>query len=136
MEIWRIIRKPLIVIVSISVSAIILLILAWNFIPYIHEDLMSSTSPDAQHRIEIEFSSENAWPFGAHTIHIYQKSSDDVFRKKITTSKIWNDGGKPFYDNCSIEWLDSIAVVKLNGEEQSEEIITIDCVNNKLISNQ
>lgn len=128
MNIRKIIKRALIAVISIGGGAVVLFLLMWYVLPYIHEDLESSVSPDEKYKIEVEFSSEGSWPFGDHTIHIYKKNCGGWRRKKITTSSISNDGARPSTNNCLIEWKGSMAVIKLNGDEQDEEIILVDCL--------
>lgn len=130
------ILKLLLVLFCLFIGAIVLLVVYLAQVGTTHYDLIGSTSPDQKHRIEVKYSTAGSWPYGPHSIHIYLKTNADSSGRIVAESKISNDGKQLRASNCVIDWVGSVAVVQLNGEEQDEEVIKIDCKNMRVIYNK
>lgn len=129
----KMVIKTLKNIILIMVTSIVLIFIFICFDIHKHEDLLSSKSLDSSYEIKVEYSSEDAWPFGPHSIYIYIKKDTKIFKSQLIETKLYNDGKIPDESNCTIEWNENIATVSLIGEEQDKEIININCEKRKII---
>ena len=88
-------------------------------------ELITSVSPDGDHRLVV--TSTSPWAFGSHGITIYLSQQGGV-EHQILSTRLANDG-KTLYpgSNVRVTWIrDDRAEVWLAGEEQEPETITIE----------
>ena len=91
----------------------------------INKTLSESHSPDGAIQLIIEY--EDAFSFGPHKIDVFFKDANAIFKKKLFSTSISNDGASLKDKNYSINWINNnIVTITFMGNEQTNETYEID----------
>ena len=116
----NIVRKLIILVTVILVSIYVIFLGTLN----INKTLSESHSPNREIQLIIEY--EEAFSFGSHEIDVFFKDSNAIFKKKLFSTSIANDGASLDDENYHINWDNNIVTITFMGNEQTNETYVID----------